>query len=93
MAYSRMGSQPMRSRQGRIGIGVGAAGDRQKRGEFGVAQADEGTGDAADDNGQSFCGRRFHAVRSQPGFANVPQCLIGIEAGMATNYAGHQDLG
>src|SRR5258705_10098398 len=33
--------------QGRIGIGVGAAGDRQKRGEFGVAQADEGASDTA----------------------------------------------
>ena len=34
--------------EGRIGIGVGAAGDRQQRGEFGVAQADEGAGDAAE---------------------------------------------
>ena len=42
--------------QGRIGIGVGAAGDRQKRGEFGVAQADEGTGDAADDEGEHDTG-------------------------------------
>ena len=25
--------------------------------------------------------------------ANVPRCLIGIEAGMATHYAEHQDLG
>ena len=35
--------------QRRVSIGVGAARDRHHRGELGVAQADEGAGDAADD--------------------------------------------
>ncbi|VVB47148.1 hypothetical protein RHAL1_02661 [Beijerinckiaceae bacterium RH AL1] len=36
----------------RGGIGVGGAGDRQHRGELGIAEADEGAGDAAEHEGQ-----------------------------------------
>ena len=35
---------------------------------------------------QSFCGKRVARGRIAARLVNVPQCLIGIEAGMATHY-------
>ena len=39
---------------------------------------------------RSFCAKRSLAVGLQSGLRNVPQCLIGIEAGMATHYVGRE---
>jgi len=67
----------------RVSIAVGAAGDRQKRCDLGVAQPDEGVGDAAEDEGEhdtrAGIVRRGGSVRTKmpaPMMAPIPIAVM-----------------